>query len=46
MALPATPAATTTYAGAVAAGWFGARTDPVPDIVYTAAGPTGTRRRS
>lgn len=38
MALPATPADTATLAQAVAAGFWGKRTDPAPDQFYTAPG--------
>lgn len=38
MALPATPSDTVTYAQALAAGFWGRRTDPAPDQFYTLPG--------
>ena len=38
MALPSTPADTVTYAQALAAGFWGKRTDPAPDQFYTVPG--------
>lgn len=36
--LPATPPSTHTYVDAVAGGFYGQRTDPLPDSLYTVAG--------
>ena len=39
--LPSTPASTTTYTEAVAAGFWGLRTDPLPDQLYDATSAVG-----
>lgn len=40
--LPGTPASTHDYVSAVAAGFYGLRTDPLPDTLYQAGGGAGT----